>query len=167
MLPEIFSKAVGFLAPMESLSMHSGAVEPLVVQAQGQGDHQESNKELLTHVWAKPASPSSSLLKFPSPTVSPASLCAAFIPFLPAKSRQCSAWLLQCLHSLRSPARLLCCLCLPALHHMVWEHSRANGGDEEKDNISSPLFVEKEGNEALSPVLWARAGWEWEKSRRP
>lgn len=117
--PRDFSKAAGFLAPMESLSMHSGAVEPLVVQAQGQGDHQESNKELLTHVWAKPASPSSSLLKFPSPTVSPASLCAAFIPFLPAKSRQCSAWLLQCLHSLRSPARLLCCLCLPAPPHGV------------------------------------------------
>lgn len=54
--PRDFGKGTGFLAPVESLSMLSGALgKPLVVQALDQGDHQESNKELLTHIWAKPA----------------------------------------------------------------------------------------------------------------
>lgn len=41
-------------------------------------------------------------------------------------------------------------VCIVLHHHMVWEHKGCRGGDEEEDNISSPIFVEKEGNEALS-----------------
>lgn len=41
---------------------------------------------------------------------------------------------------------------------MVWEHKGCQGGDEEEDNISSPIFMEKEGNEALSSQTLSSLG---------